>query len=80
MIRYRQSSNSQVELAIVQVVRGLGAGCIGFPVQAAIQSAAKHERESPVLTRFVPKLIVALSLRHCCDHRWVRSEFLSVRS
>lgn len=46
MIRYRRSTNSQVELAMVQVVRGLGAGCIGFPVQAAIQSAAKHERKS----------------------------------
>lgn len=46
MIRYRGSTNSQVELAMVQVVRGVGAGFIGFPTQAAIQSVTKHERES----------------------------------
>ncbi|SCV67396.1 BQ2448_5007 [Microbotryum intermedium] len=43
MVRYRQSTNSQADLAMVQVVRGLGVGCIGFPVQAAIQTVTKHE-------------------------------------
>lgn len=33
MIRFRTSTNSQAELAIVQVVRGIGSGCIGFPVR-----------------------------------------------
>jgi hypothetical protein len=28
-----------------QIVRGFGVGCISFPIQAALQSASKHERE-----------------------------------
>ncbi|KAK4049011.1 hypothetical protein OIV83_004372 [Microbotryomycetes sp. JL201] len=43
MIRYRESTNSQGELAMVQVVRGVAVGCIGFPLQASIQSVVKHE-------------------------------------
>ena len=46
MIRFRTATNSQVELAVVQAVRGIGVGMIGFPVQAAIQSASKHDRSS----------------------------------
>lgn len=46
MIRFRTSTNSRAELAAVQVVRGFGAGCISFPIQAALQSASKHERQS----------------------------------
>ena len=45
MIRFRTSTNSKAELAAVQVVRGFGVGCISFPIQAALQSASKHERE-----------------------------------
>ncbi|KAJ9099689.1 hypothetical protein QFC20_005621 [Naganishia adeliensis] len=44
MIRFRTSTNSRAELAAVQVVRGFGSGCISFPIQAALQSASKHER------------------------------------
>ncbi|GAA5859365.1 hypothetical protein JCM1840_004582 [Sporobolomyces johnsonii] len=43
MIRYRGATASQGDLAVVQLVRGFGVGCIGFPVQAAIQSVTKHE-------------------------------------
>lgn len=46
MIRFRTSTNSRAELAAVQIVRGFGSGCISFPIQAALQSASKHERES----------------------------------
>lgn len=46
MIRFRQSTNSTAEIAIVQVLRGLGSGLIPFPTQAIIQSASKHERRS----------------------------------
>ncbi|BGO99264.1 hypothetical protein NBRC10513v2_000368 [Rhodotorula toruloides] len=43
MIRYRDAGASKGDLAVVQLVRGFGVGCIGFPVQAAIQSVSKHE-------------------------------------
>ncbi|GAA6039855.1 hypothetical protein JCM8097_006764 [Rhodosporidiobolus ruineniae] len=42
MIRYRNSGATQGDLAAVQVVRGIAVGCIGFPVQAAIQSVTKR--------------------------------------
>lgn len=45
MIRFRTSTNSRAELAAVQIVRGFGVGCISFPIQAALQSASKHERK-----------------------------------
>ncbi|GAA6023215.1 hypothetical protein JCM10207_004482 [Rhodosporidiobolus poonsookiae] len=43
MCKYRNAGASQGDLAGVQLLRGFGAGCIGFPVQAAIQSVSKHE-------------------------------------
>ncbi|KAI5449653.1 hypothetical protein NCC49_004203 [Naganishia albida] len=48
MIRFRTSTNSRAELAAVQVVRGFGAGCISFPIQAALQSASKHEHMAAI--------------------------------
>lgn len=45
MIRFRGTENSQGELAMSQVIRGLGVGMIGFPIQAAVQSMTRHERE-----------------------------------
>ncbi|KAL8279884.1 hypothetical protein RQP46_007734 [Phenoliferia psychrophenolica] len=53
MIRYRTSTNSQAELAIVQVIRGFGVGCIGFPVQAAIQTEAKHEHVAAITASYL---------------------------
>ena len=44
MIRYRQASNSQGELAVVQLLRGAANGFIPFPTQALIQAAAPHEQ------------------------------------
>lgn len=46
MIRFRTATNSQVELVFVQAIRGIGAGMISFPLQAAIQSASTHDRSS----------------------------------
>ena len=43
MVRFRQSTNSTGEIIAVQIVRGIGAGMISFPTQAAIQSVSKHE-------------------------------------
>lgn len=44
MIKFRQADNTQGELAISQIIRGVGEGLIGFPVQAAVQSMTRHER------------------------------------
>ncbi|ODN79379.1 hypothetical protein L202_03381 [Cryptococcus amylolentus CBS 6039] len=43
MIRYRRSTNSQGELAVVQLLRGAANGFIPYPTQALIQAAAPHE-------------------------------------
>lgn len=43
MLRYRTSTNSQAELAIVQVIRGIASGLLPFPTQALIQIASPHE-------------------------------------
>ncbi|WVQ75788.1 hypothetical protein IAR50_005421 [Cryptococcus sp. DSM 104548] len=43
MIRYRQGTNSQGELAVVQLLRGAANGFIPYPTQALIQAAAPHE-------------------------------------
>ncbi|WVR07865.1 hypothetical protein IAU60_004908 [Kwoniella sp. DSM 27419] len=43
MIRYRTSTNSQGELAVVQLLRGAANGFIPFPTQAMVQAAAPHE-------------------------------------
>ncbi|SCZ93932.1 BZ3500_MvSof-1268-A1-R1_Chr6-3g08999 [Microbotryum saponariae] len=53
MIRYRQSTNSQADLAMVQVVRGFGVGCIGFPVQAAIQTVSRHEHIAAITAGYL---------------------------
>ncbi|SCV73286.1 BQ2448_7212 [Microbotryum intermedium] len=53
MVRLRQSTNSQAELAIVQVIRGFGEGCIGFPVQAAIQMTAEHEHVAAITAGYL---------------------------
>ncbi|SGZ31145.1 BQ5605_C047g12317 [Microbotryum silenes-dioicae] len=53
MVRLRQSTNSQAELAIVQVIRGFGEGCIGFPVQAAIQMTARHEHVAAITAGYL---------------------------
>lgn len=54
MIRYRDAGASKGDLAVVQLVRGFGSGCIGFPVQAAIQSVTKHESEWFVIIQVFP--------------------------
>ncbi|ORX39833.1 major facilitator superfamily domain-containing protein [Kockovaella imperatae] len=43
MIRYRTSTNTQAELAVVQLIRGAANGLIPYPVQALIQASAPHE-------------------------------------
>ncbi|KAL1408004.1 hypothetical protein Q8F55_004801 [Vanrija albida] len=48
MIRYRTSTNSQGELAVVQLIRGFANGLIPFPTQALIQAAAPHEHMAAV--------------------------------
>ncbi|KAK4056011.1 hypothetical protein OIO90_003006 [Microbotryomycetes sp. JL221] len=53
MIRYRESTNSQGELAMVQVVRGVAVGCIGFPLQATIQSVVKHEHLAAITAGYL---------------------------
>lgn len=53
MIRYRNSDSSKADYAIVQVLRGLGSGCIGFPVQAAIQSVSKHEHVAAITAGYL---------------------------
>ena len=57
MIRFRGNSNSLGDLAMMQVLKGLGLGLISFPTQVrsarfcvlltfqtAVQVASKHER------------------------------------
>ena len=44
MVRYRRATNSQGELAVVQLLRGGANGLIPFPTQALIQAAAPHEQ------------------------------------
>lgn len=51
MIRYRGASNSQVELAIVQVIRGVGTGCLWPPTAVRSRDSAHH---SPSLRLMVP--------------------------
>lgn len=53
MIRYRRADNSQAELGMVQVIRGLGSAGIGFPVQAAIQAAAGHEHLAAITAAYL---------------------------
>ncbi|ORY92512.1 major facilitator superfamily domain-containing protein [Leucosporidium creatinivorum] len=53
MIRYRGSTNSQGDLAMVQVVRGIGSGFIGFPTQAAIQTVTKHEHLAAITAAYL---------------------------
>ena len=43
MIRFRGTSNSLGDLAMMQVLKGLGLGLISFPTQNAVQVASKHE-------------------------------------
>ncbi|OCF32227.1 hypothetical protein I316_06141 [Kwoniella heveanensis BCC8398] len=43
MIRFRRSTNTQGELAVVQLLRGAANGFIPFPTQSLIQAAAPHE-------------------------------------
>lgn len=40
MIRYRTATNSQAELAMVQIVRGIGQGCIMIPVRLTVSTNA----------------------------------------
>lgn len=40
MIRYRTATNSQAELAMVQIVRGIGQGCIMIPVRFTVSTNA----------------------------------------
>ncbi|BGP36663.1 hypothetical protein JCM10449v2_000564 [Rhodotorula kratochvilovae] len=53
MIRYRGSGASRGDLIAVQIVRGLGGGCISFPVQAAIQSVSKHEHLAAITASYL---------------------------
>lgn len=48
MIRYRTSTNSQAELAIVQVIRGIASGLLPYPTQSLIQTASPHEHLAAV--------------------------------
>merc|ERR1712225_204674 len=53
MIRFRESTNSQAEIAIVQLLRGVAGGCLGFPLQASIQSVTKHEHLGAVTAGYL---------------------------
>jgi SIT family siderophore-iron:H+ symporter-like MFS transporter len=53
MIRFRQSTNSQAEVIIVQILKGFGIGMISFPAQAVIQSATAHEHLAAVTATYL---------------------------
>lgn len=53
MIRYRGAGASRGDLVAVQIVRGLGGGCISFPVQAAIQVVSKHEHLAAITAGYL---------------------------
>lgn len=62
MIRFRQSSNSQAEVIIVQILKGFGIGMISFPAQAVIQSATAHEHLAAVTATYL--IIFYLTVSH----------------
>ncbi|GAA5901625.1 hypothetical protein JCM6882_006027 [Rhodosporidiobolus microsporus] len=53
MVRYRSAGAKQGDLAGVQVLRGFGAGCLGFPIQAAIQSVSKREHLGAITSSYL---------------------------
>jgi SIT family siderophore-iron:H+ symporter-like MFS transporter len=53
MIRFRQSGNALAVFFVIQVMKGAGVGCISFPVQAVIQSAAPHEQLSSITAAYL---------------------------
>ncbi|KAI9635925.1 major facilitator superfamily domain-containing protein [Dioszegia hungarica] len=53
MIRFRQSHNSVGEFIAVQTIKGFGIGCISFPTQAVIQSAAPHEHLGAITAAYL---------------------------
>ncbi|GAA5834491.1 hypothetical protein JCM9279_004331 [Rhodotorula babjevae] len=53
MIRYRGAGATRGDLIAVQIVRGLGGGCISFPVQAAIQVVSKHEHLAAITAGYL---------------------------
>ncbi|GAA5830894.1 hypothetical protein JCM11251_001114 [Rhodosporidiobolus azoricus] len=53
MIRYRGAGADQGDLAGVQLLRGIGAGCLGFPLQAAIQSVTKREHLGAITASYL---------------------------
>lgn len=68
MIRFRQSTNSQAEVIIVQILKGFGIGMISFPAQAVIQSACAHEHLAAVTATYliIFYLTVSNSKRPVC--------------
>jgi SIT family siderophore-iron:H+ symporter-like MFS transporter len=53
MTRFRGRENSIGELAILQVLKGIGGGMINFPTQAAAQTACKHEHVAVITAAFL---------------------------
>jgi SIT family siderophore-iron:H+ symporter-like MFS transporter len=62
MIRFRQSTNSQAEVIIVQILKGFGIGMISFPTQAVIQSACAHEHLAAVTATYLIIFYLTVSL------------------
>lgn len=63
MIRLRTSTNTLGELAIVQILKGVGIGCISFPTQAVIQSASKHEHLAAITAGYLVVFYLSVSTR-----------------
>lgn len=53
MIKFRSASNTQGELAVSQVIRGIAEGLIGFPVQASVQAMSKPEHVAAVTSVYL---------------------------
>lgn len=53
MIRFRQSGNAKAGFYMIQIMKGVGIGCISFPTQAIIQSAAPHEQLAGITAAYL---------------------------
>lgn len=65
MIRYRTSTNSVGELAVVQIIRGISNGLLPYPTQSLIQAASPHEQLASITAGWL--VIYYISVRHPSD-------------
>jgi SIT family siderophore-iron:H+ symporter-like MFS transporter len=65
MIRYRTSTNSNAELYLVQIIRGMASAFIPYPCQSLIQSAAPHEQLAAITAGWLVVYYIAVGEGWC---------------